>query len=125
MRSHVGPDAISGDGCIPKSDAVIETRGSAAISSQVRGGLGQTKHVELRCMYMQRMIKDGRVQIGSSQGPGTAATSALSTLERRDFEKHRAEAGVRPTTGHGRLATEREQSGMPHIDAAPSGTNGT
>ncbi len=43
----------------PEIAVEIESDSTAAISSQVRPGLGKMRHIEQRHMFVQKMIKDG------------------------------------------------------------------
>ena len=49
----------------PEASIEFESDSQAAISSQVRPGLGRMKHIELRHMFMQQMIKEGKVKVNA------------------------------------------------------------
>ena len=56
--------------------------------------MGRMKHIELKFLFIQSLVKEGRVAI--SKIPGESNSSDLGTkyLERTVFEKHRKAAGL-------------------------------
>ena len=83
----------------PSVEVILESDSQAAISSQLRPGMGKMKHVELKYMFMQQMIKEGKVKIKKILGTENSSDLGTKYLERRDFEKHRAAAGLMSMSG--------------------------
>ena len=68
---------------------------SAGISSQARLGLGKLKHVHLRHMFLQGLLRDGRLVTSKVHGLENSSDLGTKYLERGLFEKHRAAVGMR------------------------------
>jgi hypothetical protein len=80
-------------------EMTVESDSSAAISSQLRGGLGRMKHVELRHMFMQQLVKEKRMKLRKIPGEENSSDLGTKYLERVTFEKHRHAAGLRSRGG--------------------------
>jgi hypothetical protein len=80
-------------------EMTVESDSSAAISSQLRGGLGRMKHVELRHMFMQQLVKEKRMKLRKIPGEDNSSDLGTKYLERVTFEKHRHAAGLRSRGG--------------------------
>ena len=83
----------------PSVEVILESDSQAAISSQLRPGMGKMKHVELKYMFMQQMIKEGKVKTKKILGTENSSDLGTKYLDRRDFEKHRAAAGLMSMSG--------------------------
>ena len=82
-----------------KVTMTVESDSSAAISSQLRGGMGRMKHVELRHMFMQQLVKEKRMKLRKISGEENSSDLGTKYLERLTFEKHRRAAGLRSRGG--------------------------
>jgi len=80
----------------PSVEIVIASDSQAAISSQLRPGMGKMKHVELKYMFVQQLAKDGKVKLVKIAGAENSSDLGTKYLEKREFEKHRAAVGLLP-----------------------------
>ena len=67
---------------------------SAGLSSQNRLGLGKLKHVHLKFMFLQGLLREGRLQTSKVWGTENSSDLGTKYLDRGEFEKHRAAAGL-------------------------------
>ena len=67
---------------------------SAGLSSQNRLGLGKIKHVHLKHMFVQGLIREGRLVSYKVDGYSNSSDLGTKYLERTDFERHRAATGL-------------------------------
>jgi hypothetical protein len=76
-------------------EVVLESDSSAAISSQSRLGMGRMKHVQIKYMFLQQMVKSKLLSL--KKVPGTENTADIGTkyLEKATFEKLRLACGLR------------------------------
>ena len=98
-------------------EMTVESDSSAAISSQLRGGMGRMKHVELRHMFMQQLVKEKRISMQKIPGEENSSDLGTKYLDRPTFEKHRRAAGVRNRGG------DDEQGGQVNAIEPGSSTN--
>ena len=98
-------------------EMTVESDSSAAISSQLRGGMGRMKHVELRHMFMQQLVKEKRISMQKIPGEENSSDLGTKYLDRPTFEKHRRAAGLRNRGG------DDEQGGQVNAIEPGSSTN--
>jgi hypothetical protein len=102
-------------------EMTVESDSSAAISSQLRGGMGRMKHVELRHMFMQQLVKEKRMKLRKIPGEENSSDLGTKYLERLTFEKHRRAAGLRSRGGD----AERGQLNAIEQGSPPNGVEMT
>lgn len=67
---------------------------AAALSSQARLGLGKLKHLHLKHMFLQGLLREGRSVMEKISRMENNSDLGTKYLERAVFEKHRDAVGL-------------------------------
>ncbi|CAK0861473.1 unnamed protein product, partial [Prorocentrum cordatum] len=77
----------------------LESGSSAGISYQSRHVLGKLKHVHLRHVFVQGLLREGRLVIHEIPTADNSSDLGTKYLEKSAFEKHRWAVGLRDRDG--------------------------
>lgn len=80
-----------GDGC----DTTLQSDSVAGISSQCRLGLGRMKHIHIKYLLLQQLVRDKVLRIEKIPTADNPADIGTKYLEKTVFAKHRLNRGIR------------------------------
>lgn len=83
--------AALGDSC----DIMLQSGSVAGISSQCRLGLGRMKHIQIKYLFLQELIREKTRRVEKIPTAENPADLSTKHLEKMTFAKHRLNSGVR------------------------------